>query len=105
MTELLPYRLAQNIWFEAPLNQYFMASSSDSIFPDHRCYLLGCECSEVGCWPLEARILIVQTQYEACEYCIFAPNESGTYASVNGDPQMEIHARTPCSQRQRSIHC
>jgi len=40
-----------------PLDQYFMASSSDSIFPDHRCYLLGCECGEVGCWPLQARIL------------------------------------------------
>jgi hypothetical protein len=38
------------------LDEYFMASHST--LPDQRCYLLGCECGEVGCWPLEARIVV-----------------------------------------------
>jgi hypothetical protein len=38
------------------LDQYSMALNST--LPDHRCYLLGCECGEVGCWPLEARIVV-----------------------------------------------
>jgi hypothetical protein len=38
------------------LDEYFMASHST--LPDQRCYLLGCECGEVGCWPLEVRIVV-----------------------------------------------
>lgn len=32
-----------------PLDQYFMAIGTDSIFVDERHYLLGCQCGEVGC--------------------------------------------------------
>jgi hypothetical protein len=39
-----------------PLDQYFMATGGGSPFSEKR-WLLGCECGEAGCWPLEARIL------------------------------------------------
>jgi hypothetical protein len=39
-----------------PLDQYFMATSNE-VFTTNGFYLLGCECGEVGCWPLVARII------------------------------------------------
>lgn len=45
-----------------PLDRYFMAEAAGSILKDGRCYLLGCECGEVGCWPLEARIVLGEGQ-------------------------------------------
>ena len=39
-----------------PLDNYFLATSADTPFADKH-WLLGCECGEVGCWPLEARIV------------------------------------------------
>ena len=39
-----------------PLDEYFSATTAASPFADKR-WLLGCECGEVGCWPLEARIV------------------------------------------------
>jgi hypothetical protein len=39
-----------------PLDLYFLATSSDNLFADKH-WVLGCECGEVGCWPLEARIV------------------------------------------------
>jgi hypothetical protein len=37
-----------------PLDQYYLGSNSP--LPDGRCYVLGCECGELGCWPLEVLI-------------------------------------------------
>ncbi len=45
-----------------PLDQYFMAASTEPIFEHKRHYLLGCQCGEVGCWPLEAHILTTERQ-------------------------------------------
>lgn len=39
-----------------PLDLYFLATSAAPPFGDKR-WLLGCECGEAGCWPLEARIV------------------------------------------------
>jgi hypothetical protein len=39
-----------------PLDQYFLATTADPLFANKH-WLLGCECGEVGCWPLEARIV------------------------------------------------
>ncbi len=41
-----------------PLDHYFMGANSSSVFVGNRFCLLGCECGEVGCWPLEAHILL-----------------------------------------------
>jgi hypothetical protein len=38
-----------------PLDQYFLAASMNPLLAD-KLWLLGCDCGEVGCWPLEARI-------------------------------------------------
>jgi hypothetical protein len=46
-------------WFEyGALDQYFLGHfEKDSYFArKNRVYLLGCQCGEVGCWPLVARI-------------------------------------------------
>jgi hypothetical protein len=46
-------------WFEyGPLDRYFLGSfEKASYFARMGCvYLLGCECGEVGCWPLTACI-------------------------------------------------
>jgi len=45
-----------------PLDRYFMGARVDSFFTGRRYYLLGCECGEVGCWPLEACILLSEQQ-------------------------------------------
>jgi hypothetical protein len=39
-----------------PLDQYFLAINAD------RHWLLGCECGEAGCWPLEARIVMKERE-------------------------------------------
>ena len=39
-----------------PLDQYFLATNADTPFANKH-WLLGCECGEVDCWPLEARIV------------------------------------------------
>jgi hypothetical protein len=39
-----------------PLNLYFMGESKDAHCNRSGFYLLGCNCGEVGCWPLTARI-------------------------------------------------
>lgn len=46
-------------WFEyGPLDRYFMAESAGSHWEDlGGFYLLGCQCGEVGCWPLVGRIM------------------------------------------------
>ena len=46
-----------------PLDEYFMGASADPIFADNGFYLLGCQCGEVGCWPLCARILKNEGQF------------------------------------------
>jgi hypothetical protein len=46
-------------WFKyGPLDRYFLGDfDRDSYFARmDRVYLLGCQCGEVGCWPLIARI-------------------------------------------------
>jgi hypothetical protein len=46
-------------WFKyGPLDKYFLGDfENDSYFARmNRVYLLGCQCGEVGCWPLIARI-------------------------------------------------
>lgn len=48
-------------WFKyGPLDRYFLAEfEKDSYFARMgRVYLLGCQCGEVGCWPLLARISV-----------------------------------------------
>jgi len=48
-------------WFKyGPLDRYFLGDfESDSYFARMgRVYLLGCQCGEVGCWPLLARIRV-----------------------------------------------
>jgi hypothetical protein len=44
-----------------PLDHYFMAASTE-LNPRNRHYLLGCQCGEVGCWPLEAQIIMTERQ-------------------------------------------
>lgn len=41
-----------------PLDQYFLGMSEPPFFEDApgRIYLLGCECGEVGCWPLSCLV-------------------------------------------------
>jgi hypothetical protein len=39
------------------LDEYFMGVNAEPVVAGGRYYLLGCECGEAGCWPLEARIL------------------------------------------------
>ena len=40
-----------------PLDRYFLGQSdSDYFIAGSNYYLLGCQCGEVGCWPLSARI-------------------------------------------------
>lgn len=39
-----------------PLDQYFLATNANPPFADKH-WLLGCECGEAGCWPLESRIV------------------------------------------------
>ena len=45
-------------WFAyGPLNRYFMAEASGGYWDDlSGYYILGCDCGEVGCWPLVAGI-------------------------------------------------
>ena len=38
-----------------PLDRYFMGEPEGKIWADGQ-YLLACNCGEVGCWPLEAKI-------------------------------------------------
>ena len=37
-----------------PLDAYFLGQDQGN--PDRRTWLLGCDCGEVGCWPLAAHI-------------------------------------------------
>jgi hypothetical protein len=49
-------------WFEyGPRNQYFLGEHrGDSYFAKiEGQYVLGCECGEVGCWPIQCRIKVV----------------------------------------------
>ena len=39
-----------------PLDHYFMAETRSEAYDKVSHYLLGCNCGEVGCWPLMARI-------------------------------------------------
>ena len=40
-----------------PLDRYLLGKSEDHLFKKKgEYYLLGCQCGEVGCWPLSARI-------------------------------------------------
>jgi hypothetical protein len=46
-------------WFEyGPLDRYFLGNFEKAGYFARmgRVYLLGCQCGEVGCWPLTARI-------------------------------------------------
>jgi hypothetical protein len=43
-------------------DDYFMGISPDSQFSNRGHWLLGCECGEAGCWPLEARIVASEQQ-------------------------------------------
>jgi hypothetical protein len=46
-------------WFNyGPLDRYFLADTTSSYFANNpaRIYVLGCECGEVGCWPLECTV-------------------------------------------------
>ena len=45
-------------WFAyGPLDQYFLAESTEPYWEQVKgYYLLGCNCGEVGCWPLVCRI-------------------------------------------------
>ena len=45
-------------WFNyGPLDRYFLGDfEQNSYFARGRVYMLGCDCGEVGCWPLTARI-------------------------------------------------
>ena len=46
-----------------PLNRYFLGESESEYFSRNRAYyLLGCQCGEVGCWPLSARISKTETE-------------------------------------------
>jgi hypothetical protein len=39
------------------LDEYYMGTRTEPVFGNRGCYLLGCECGEAGCWPLEAHIV------------------------------------------------
>ncbi len=46
-----------------PLDLYFLGKSKDGYFnTEGECYVLGCQCGEVGCWPLSARIATNERQ-------------------------------------------
>jgi hypothetical protein len=58
-------------WFNyGPLDRYFLGDSEpNSYFTNlHGVYLLGCDCGEVGCWPLVAH---VETSGETVEWNLF----------------------------------
>jgi hypothetical protein len=44
------------------LDEYFMGISADPMYSNRGYWLLGCECGEAGCWPLEARIVTKERQ-------------------------------------------
>ncbi len=39
------------------VDEYFMGISADPVLSSRGHWLLGCDCGEAGCWPLEARIV------------------------------------------------
>jgi hypothetical protein len=43
-------------------DEYFMGVSPDPQISNGGHWLLGCECGEAGCWPLEARIVVGDQQ-------------------------------------------
>ncbi len=48
-----------------PIDDYFMARGiSLCRQPDGAQYMLGCQCGEVGCWPLMAKIRSTASRYE-----------------------------------------
>lgn len=44
-----------------PLDEYFLGRGESPVFGQSY-YLLGCECGEVGCWPLQAKILTAERE-------------------------------------------
>jgi hypothetical protein len=67
-----------------PLDDYFLGRGvSPCRQDDGTQYLLGCECGEVGCWPLMGRIVVTEASYrwecfgnpfrEARDYSDFGP--------------------------------
>jgi hypothetical protein len=67
-----------------PLDDYFLARRTSVCRQDDGAqYMLGCECGEVGCWPLMGRITALETAYrwdrfgnpfrEARDYSDFGP--------------------------------
>lgn len=50
------------------LDEYFMGVSTDPAFLDRGYWLLGWECGEAGCWPLEARMIRSDRQI-SWEHC------------------------------------
>lgn len=45
-----------------PLDKYFLGAENHSYFSGGRVYLLGCQCGEVGCWPLEATLRMTKNE-------------------------------------------
>jgi hypothetical protein len=49
--------LVPSFFCYGPLDRYFLGRSEGEFFKKKsEYYLLGCQCGEVGCWPLSARI-------------------------------------------------
>jgi hypothetical protein len=47
-----------------PLDDYFLARGDSLCRQDNGTqYMLGCECGEVGCWPLMGRVTALETAY------------------------------------------
>lgn len=45
-----------------PLDRYFLGQAESEFFKNNgEYYLLACQCGEVGCWPLSARITVTDT--------------------------------------------
>jgi hypothetical protein len=92
-----------------PLDRYFLGDfEENSYFGDlGRIYLLGCNCGEVGCWPLAARVIpgagsvvwdsFQQPHRPERDYSHFGPFvfNARQYRQAVADLQVEFSARVP----------
>jgi hypothetical protein len=53
-----------------PMDDYFLGrGTSPCRQEDGTQYMLGCQCGEVGCWPLMGRIVVLPGAYEWRDFC------------------------------------
>lgn len=92
-----------------PLDRYFLGDFEENSYFGvlGRIYLLGCNCGEVGCWPLAARVIadggsvvwdsFQQPHRPERDYSRFGPFafDARQYRQAVADLQVELSARAP----------